>query len=183
MSIIYTLIANKIDNVICEYTDKGGNFQQITRVILNKEVEPNTMKALEKDNFKFHYINENKITFLALSEGMNDSLMISYLKEVKKNLYKTYEYDLVLNSQAYQLSSFSKNIQELIEYYKDTPRKSIGGEVIQDLVEAKNLITKNITQLLERDQKLDIIVTNAQSLRVDAEKVSGFVSYYLLKIL
>ncbi len=176
MSIIYTLIANKIDNVVCEYTNLDGNFPQITRIILNKEVEPETTKALQHDKYTYHYINENKITFLAFSEGMSDSTIIAYLKDIKANLYKEYQYENVANAQAYQLSSFSKKLKELSEYYKDTPRISIGGEIIKDLGDIKNMMTKNISNLLDRGKKLDIIVKNAESLKTTSETISGFVS-------
>lgn len=36
MSIIYTLIARGVDDVLVEYTTAAGNFPQITRTILKK---------------------------------------------------------------------------------------------------------------------------------------------------
>ena len=36
MSIIYTLIAKSNDNVLCEYTEYHGNFEQISRTLLKK---------------------------------------------------------------------------------------------------------------------------------------------------
>lgn len=182
MSIIYTLIANKIDNVICDYTDNDGNFEQITRLVLNKEVEPDSTKALQIKNYRYHYINENKITFLSFSQGIEDSTMIAFLREIKNSLYKTYEYETIVQAQANQLKSFSKNIQELISYYIETPRMSVRGEVINDLQEVKKMMTKNITDLIERGVKLDIIVKKSEKLRTNAENVAGFVSIYMIYI-
>lgn len=176
MSIIYTLIANKPSSVICEYTDKSGNFAQVSRVILNKEVEADTQKALEANRYKFHYINENKITFMCLSEGRDDKSIISYLKEIRDCLYKTYDYEVVLNAHAFQMKAFSKSIQEIKEYYDNMPRQSISGEIISDLKEAQTLMKKNISDLIDRGIKLEVTEQKAKDLASDAVYVSGYVS-------
>ena len=36
MSIIYALVAKNDDQVLCEYTEYKGNFEQISRTILRK---------------------------------------------------------------------------------------------------------------------------------------------------
>ena len=37
MSIIYALVAKNDDQVLCEYTEYKGNFEQISRTILRKK--------------------------------------------------------------------------------------------------------------------------------------------------
>lgn len=179
MSIIYTVIANKTDNVLCDYSDKTGNFEQFTRIILKSEIEPETIKALQYQQYTYHYINENKITFLVFSEGMSDISMISYLKDIKKKLYKEYDYELILNAQAYQIAQFSKIIEEISEYYKEDPRRSVDGELIENLNEAKQMLMKNVTELLNRGQKIDIIVKKAESLKVESQNISKYVRFLM----
>jgi hypothetical protein len=45
MSIILATIAKYPDNVLCEYTEFTGNFQQISRLILQK-VTPDSKKVI-----------------------------------------------------------------------------------------------------------------------------------------
>ena len=57
MSIIYGLIAKNDDQVLCEYTEYKGNFEQISRMILRK-IQKNSRRALIYDeSYNFTYIN------------------------------------------------------------------------------------------------------------------------------
>lgn len=177
MSILYTLISNKPDSIICEYNENYGNFLQLSRIILAKEIEPETQRILLYNNHKFCYINENGITFLCLSKDMEDKTMISFLIDVKNALYKTYDYNTILTAHAYQMGSFTNTIKDLAKHYQDLPRYSVSGELINELKEAKNLITKNISDLIDRDQKLELTVNNASLLKDSAVHVSGYVRF------
>jgi hypothetical protein len=48
MSIILSIIAKQPDNVLCEYTDYSGNFQQVSRLVLQK-VNQNTKCSINHD--------------------------------------------------------------------------------------------------------------------------------------
>lgn len=50
MSIVYTIISKGIDRVLCEFTEYQGNFEQISRNLLQK-VQPETRAT-------FNYANE-----------------------------------------------------------------------------------------------------------------------------
>ena len=50
MSFIYSLIS-KGDSVLCEYTDFKGNFQQITRIILQKGIKQNSKYIMTNIQF------------------------------------------------------------------------------------------------------------------------------------
>ena len=48
MSIIYAMIAKNDDQVLCEFTEYKGNFEQISRTILRK-IQKNSRGALTYD--------------------------------------------------------------------------------------------------------------------------------------
>ena len=57
MSIIYALVAKNHDQVLCEYTEYKGNFEQISRTILRK-IQKNSRGVLTYDeSYNFSYIN------------------------------------------------------------------------------------------------------------------------------
>ena len=178
MSIIYTLVSNKKDNVLVEHTTKFGNFQPVSRVILTKAVENDMTQVLDCKTHKFHYINEEGVTYLCMSEGIKDETIISFLKDVQKNLLKLYDIEFVRKAPAYKLSAFEKQIQELVEYYETNPRQSVSGEaIIKEINEAKALVVKNITQLLERENNLEITISNSNNLKESAIKVNHYVTF------
>lgn len=115
MSIILSLIAKFPDVVLCEYSDFVGNFQQITRVVLQK-LKPNCKYSIEYDKRKYYYINENKITYLCLSDGISDEAAFAFLGELKKKLLQNYEIEKILSINANQLSGFTEELKGLMVF-------------------------------------------------------------------
>ena len=70
MPIYYTLVGKSMlgsNIVLCDFTSYVGNFHEITGKLLPR-IEPNTMKTWELDEFFFHYINEDGIILLCMTD-------------------------------------------------------------------------------------------------------------------
>ena len=61
MLIIYALIAKNDDQVLCEYTEYKGNFEQISRTILRKKQKNSRGVLTYEESYIFTYINENNL--------------------------------------------------------------------------------------------------------------------------
>jgi vesicle-associated membrane protein 7 len=116
MSIITSLIAKHPDVVLCEYSDFTGNFKQITRIILQR-LKPNCKYSIDYDKYKLFYINENKITYLCLTEDISSSTAFSFLEDLKKKILKTYKNEELLNFKADELNGFTDELKSLMVYY------------------------------------------------------------------
>jgi len=66
MSIYYVLVAKRNDMILVDYTEYSGNFQQIT-IDLMKRIEPDSKKTFELSEYLFHYINEDGLTVLCMT--------------------------------------------------------------------------------------------------------------------
>ena len=113
MSIILSLVAKFPDVVLCEYSDFVGNFLQITRIMLQR-LKPNCKYSIVYDKYKFFYINENKITYLCLADGISPDSAFSFLDELKKKILKTYDIDDLLSFNANKLSGFTDELKGLM---------------------------------------------------------------------
>lgn len=67
MTIFYALLAKKKNIVLAEYTEYSGNFQQYTMQLMSR-IENDTKKTFELEEFFFHYINEDGLTVLCMSD-------------------------------------------------------------------------------------------------------------------
>jgi hypothetical protein len=114
MSIIHAIVARHPDIVLSEHTEHAGNFLLISRVVLQKAVKPDTKQSLIYDNHKYIYINENKITYLCLVEGMNDNTAFAFLNDVKKKLLQTYDYNTLFTYSSFQLNEFNNTIKKFM---------------------------------------------------------------------
>ena len=117
MSIIYSLIARSTDIVLCEYTEFAGNFQQVTRVLLRKATKKNTRFIFPYDKYKFHYLNENEITYLCMSDNFEDAYAFSFLSDVRKKFLQQYDIDRLSSSTAYSLTEFNDHLKNLAVLY------------------------------------------------------------------
>ena len=67
MTIFYALVAKRKSIILADYTDYSGNFQQYTMQLMQR-IEPETKKTFELEDLLFHYINEDGITILCMTD-------------------------------------------------------------------------------------------------------------------
>ena len=115
MPLYYTLIG-KSDRgtqfVLCDFTSYVGNFHDITTKLMPR-IEPNTMKTWELDEFFFHYINEDGITLLCMTDkGYKRKQAFAFLQDLKKALMRRYSSFELDRAGAHSLNTFSETIRE-----------------------------------------------------------------------
>ena len=172
MSILYALIAKNLDIVLCEYSEYNGNFQQITRMLLRK-VQQNRRFTIEYDNYKYHYINQDNITYLCMTSNFPEDTAFGFLIDVQKQFIESYDYDKILSATSYLLESFQDKLKRLIDYYNKCPQKTQTGQIIKDLLDAKSTAVENIEKLISRDQKMNIIVAKSDTLNNQSRNVNN----------
>ena len=172
MSILYALIAKNFDIVLCEYSEYNGNYQQITRILLRK-VQPNRKFTIEYDNYKYHYINQDNLTYLCMTSNFPEDIAFGFLIDVQKQFLETYDYDKILSATSYLLDNFQEKLKKLMAYYNTCPQKTQTGQIIKDLIDAKSTAVENIEKLISRDQKLNIIVAKSDSLNTQSRNINN----------
>ena len=84
MPILYALVARK-KAVLAEYTSSTGNFPTVTRVLLAKIPEQDSRMSYVYDKHVFHYIVDQGITFLCMSdESAKRRITFAFLEDIKK---------------------------------------------------------------------------------------------------
>ena len=76
------------------------------------------LKINNTDNYRytFHYINDNEITYLCMSEITNEQLAFSFLNDIKKKFIQNYDYDKIVSFQAYQLNEFVQVLKQFMVF-------------------------------------------------------------------
>lgn len=91
MTILYGLVSRG-KTVLAEFTNASGNFQTVTRVLLGKISENQDGKmSYVYDNHVFHYIVENRITYLCMcDETERRRIPFAFLVDVKQLFNEQY---------------------------------------------------------------------------------------------
>ncbi|CDW75315.1 synaptobrevin vamp-like protein [Stylonychia lemnae] len=154
--------------VLAEFTDYNGNFQQITMQLMQR-VEADTKKTFELEDFLFHYINEDGITVMCMTDkAIQKKIAFAFLQDVRKTLIQQYSPRELENAKAYGLSTFTERIKEKLVYYNDNPItiNDKTDELLRELNGLKDAMVENLDKLIERDGKIEVILQKAESLSV-----------------
>ncbi len=172
MPIIHVLIAKNIDSVLCEYTEYQGNFTTIARVFLQK-IKPNTRQTIQYDSYQYHYINQDNITYLCITSNFPEDTTFAFLMDVQQQFLAQNDYKDIMKEQSYHFEHFQKNLKNIMDYYNKCPEKTVQGELIKNLVDAKSIAIENIEKLIERDKKLNITVQKSDKLYDQSKNINS----------
>ena len=172
MPIIHVLISKNKDSVLCEYTEYQGNFTTIARIFLQK-IKPDTRQTIQYDLYQYHYINQNNITYLCITSNFPEETTFAFLMEVQRQFLEQNSYDDIMKEQSYYFQYFQKNLKNIMDYYNKCPQKTLSGEIIKNLVDAKSIAIENIEKLIDRDQKLNITVQKSDKLYDQSKNINS----------
>ena len=113
--------------------------------------------------YKFFYEDENDITFLCMGKNLDSDVAFSFIADLKKKFFLTYNIDTIKNAYSYQLKDFSNEIKKLSTSYSKNPISKI--KLLENSVsKTHNILFENIQQLMERDTKLNLIAQKSNRL-------------------
>lgn len=115
MPIYYALVGKSVGSmVLCDYTSYVGNFHAITMKLMPR-IEANTMKTFELDEFFFHYINEDGLVILCMTDKLyKRKQAFAFLGDVKKGLALKYQQHELDRAIGHSITAFSETLREKI---------------------------------------------------------------------
>lgn len=120
------------------------------------------------DQWVFHYIVENRIVYLCMCEDANKRrIPFAFLDDIKNKFVNAYS-DRAMTAIAFSLNDeFSRVLQKQMEYF-NSPAGDAFATVNLKLDDVKNVMMQNIDIVLERGEKLEILVEKTEQLNHQA---------------
>lgn len=174
MTIVYGLVSRG-KTVLAEFTQTSvsGNFPTVTRVLLSKIPAVDGRMTYVYDNYVFHYIVQNSICYLCMSDELNKHrIPYAFLEDMKQNFIAKYGTEKPLKAIAFSMNEeFSKIIKDRMEYYNSpNPNVDSIGAVRNQIDEVKDIMVQNIEKVLERGEKIELLVDKTDRLSKQAFK-------------
>ncbi|GMI35419.1 hypothetical protein TrCOL_g6361 [Triparma columacea] len=170
MAIVYALVARG-KTVLSEYTNTSGNFPTVTRVLLAKIPPSATRQSYIYDSHVFHYVVSGSLTYLCMSDSQNQHrLPFAFLSKVEEVFTSKY------GSQALTAIAFSMNeefspvLKKEMEFYNNNPEADAVTKVKGQIEDVKNVMVENIEKVLERGEKIELLVDKTDRLNQQAFK-------------
>lgn len=170
MPIIYSLVTRG-SCVLAEYTGTSGNFTTVTRRILEKIPPQDAKMSYVYDRHIFHYIVDDGITYLCMAdEEFGRRIPFAFLDDIKNRFRATYG-DRGKTAIAYGMNTdFSRVLQNQMDYYSNNPSADRINRVRGEIDEVKSVMVHNIEKVLERGERIELLVDKTENLNQNAFK-------------
>lgn len=168
MSIIYSLIARGT-TVLVDYTESSGNFQQITGSILQKiPLHDDTKCTYVSGSYHFHVIVDDGLVYLCMAdEDFGKRQPYAFLEEIKRRFVNSSLKQRAISAHAYEFRrDFGQVLASQMSLYSDPGYDESDQitKVRKEVNEVKDVMTQNIEKVLERGEKIDVLVGKTEEL-------------------
>ncbi|KAN0042905.1 hypothetical protein ACTA71_010536 [Dictyostelium dimigraforme] len=123
------------------------------------------------DKYYFAYIIEHEICYLAFCEkSYSKKLVFRFLDDLQKEFYNQYGSQVPSAKRPYQFIAFESFITKTKRLYQDTRTQKNLSNISVELDEVRNIMTKNIKDIVGRGEKLNDLNDKAEYLLKDSLK-------------
>lgn len=170
MPIIYSLVARG-STVLAEFTSTSGNFTTVTRRILEKIPQNDSKMSYVYDRHIFHYVVSEGITYLCMAdEDFGRRVPFAFLEDIKGRFKAAYG-DRGRTALAFGMNAdFSRVLQNQMDYYSSNPNADKINRVRGEIDEVKSVMVQNIERVLERGERIELLVDRTENLNQTAFK-------------
>ncbi|KAJ1449410.1 synaptobrevin-domain-containing protein [Pelagophyceae sp. CCMP2097] len=169
MEVIYVAISRGV-NVLAEYTRHTGNYETVTRLLLRKIGDGGARVAqIRYDEHIFHYQILDGITYLCMTdESAKSRLPFAFLADVADTFRAAYG-ERAQSAIAFEMNeAFAPLLRRKVDCYLHSDEADIMSSVRAKIEETKDVMVDNIDRILERGEKIELLVDKAEHMSQQA---------------
>ncbi|KAH6809126.1 vesicle-associated membrane protein 726 [Perilla frutescens var. frutescens] len=169
--LIYSFVARGTV-ILAEYTEFKGNFTSVASQCLQKLPASSNKFTYNCDGHTFNYHVENGFTYCVVAvESTGRQLPIAFLERVKEDFNKRYGGGKAATAGQNSLNKeFGSKLKEHMQYCVDHPEEVNQLAKVQAQVsEVKGVMIENIEKVLDRGEKIELLVDKTEDLRSQAQ--------------
>ncbi|CAH9124499.1 unnamed protein product [Cuscuta epithymum] len=158
--------------ILAEYTEFSGNFIDVAGQCLHKLPASDNKFTYNCDGYTFNYLAENGFTYCIVArDPAGSQLPAAFLQRVKEDFIKRYGKGKADTAIAKSLTkTFGPKLKEHMKYCVDHPEEISKLAAVQGQVnEVKGVMMGNIEKVLDRGEKIELLVDKTENLRSQAQ--------------
>ncbi|GAQ89377.1 vesicle-associated membrane protein [Klebsormidium nitens] len=170
-SLIYSFVARS-KTVLAEYTAFSGNFSTVAVQCLEKLPPNNNKFTYTCDGHTFNYLVEDGFTYLVVAtEEFGRQIPFAFLERVRDDFKRRYGGGKADTAIAHALDKdFGPKLRDHMNYCVEHPDEvSKVSKVKAQVSEVKNIMMDNIEKVLDRGEKIELLVDKTENLRFQAD--------------
>ena len=169
--LLYTLVSRE-NVVLAEYTSTTGNFPSVTRMVLTKiSTQEDHKMSLAYDTQVFHYAVSGGITYLVMADAaLRRRMPFAFLNDIKEQFQTNYG-DRAQTANAFAMNEeFAPVLQRRMAHFNNDPNGDMLTKAQHQVQDLKQGAMKNINKVLERGEKIDLLVDKTDRMKNTANK-------------
>lgn len=158
--------------MLAEYTEFTGNFTSIAAQCLQKLPASNNKFTYNCDNHTFNYLVEDGFAYCVVAdESVGRQVPMAFLERVKEDFKRRYGGGRADTAVGNSLNKdFGSKLKEHMQYCVDHPEEiSKLAKVKAQVSEVKGVMMENIEKVLDRGEKIELLVDKTENLRFQAQ--------------
>ncbi|EPS61521.1 hypothetical protein M569_13274 [Genlisea aurea] len=170
-SLIYSFVARGTV-ILAEYTEFTGNFTALAAQCLQKLPTANNKFTYNCDGHTFNYLVEDGFTYGVVAvESLGRQIPIAFLERIKDDFIKKYSGGKAATAVANSLNKdFGPKLKEQMQFCVEHPDEiSKISKVKAQVSEVKGVMMENIEKVLDRGEKIELLVDRTENLRSQAQ--------------
>ncbi|CAG5115463.1 unnamed protein product [Candidula unifasciata] len=167
MPILFAVVARGT-TVLAKFATCAGNFTEVTEQILMKIPPENSRLTYSHGRFLFHYITEDKIVYMCITDDEFDrSKAFMFLKEIKHRFQSQYGTRAQTALPYAMNSDFSNVLAAQMKIISEEKPDQV-TKVENQVEELKGIMVQNIDRLAERGERLELLVDKTEELNANS---------------
>ncbi|XP_061395299.1 vesicle-associated membrane protein 7 [Musca vetustissima] len=164
MPILYSVISRGV-TVLAKYAECVGNFAEVTDQIISKIALDNHKLTYSHGDYLIHYVCENKLIYMCITDSeFERARAFLFLADIKQKFIHTYGLQ-VATAIAYAMNTeFSKVLAQQMTFFSQSVEIDAISRVHGQIDELKDIVVKNIDNLRDRGEKLELLVNKTENL-------------------
>eukprot|EP00891_Asterochloris_glomerata_P001061 jgi/Astpho2/1061/Aster-07445 len=170
MPLIYAFVA-RATTVLADYTSFTGNFSTVAIQCLEKCPTDNSKFTFTCDKHTFNYLVDGGYTYLVVAdEKYGRQIPFAFLERTREEFQSKF----AERARTAAAHSFDKSFGPRLKYHMDycmehpeelTKVAAVQKKLLVQVDEVKNIMVDNIERVLERGEKIELLVDKTDNLR------------------
>ncbi|GBG62518.1 hypothetical protein CBR_g30836 [Chara braunii] len=171
MAILYALVARGT-MILAEHNKAQGNADVVARRLLEKippaQPQQDSRVSYTQDRHIFHLLRSGGLTYMCMSEeSFGRRIPFAFLDDIKAKFSSAYG-KLAQTALAYAMNDeFGRVLSQQMDYFSTNPEADTINKVKGEMVEVRNVMVENIEKVLDRGERIDLLVDRTGALQCD----------------
>lgn len=151
---------------MAEYSAGAGNFGSVAARILAKISPANARQAYAYDRHLFNYVVSDGLVFLCMTdEAFEKRLAFAFLDDVKRRWSVAFANRGATAARYAMNDEFARVLQKQMDFFaSNDPAADKLGAINKNVEEVKGIMVSNIEKVLERGEKIELLVDKTEKL-------------------